>query len=382
MIVCNAFYPILLRAFAVVSASSSGVGESVLLGKCKKMAGLWSNKKALPPELLEKLGKALTNPQTVISVQPDSTTLQDLVKLGGLERGDGKKAGSGIQLNKEKWEDDAAVSITLLEQELRAAGTVLRQEPIDTSKRLRATVEGRALDDAQQRVESSLKSVEAAEIQVRMAVDEVGSIPVLLKRAFIYQEGSPEEKSLEDSHPFDNLSSLLKSSQRYVAALKAEKKARHEAIDALSVHIQNESDDGNTVRWEKRIAAYMEGIKTVKAKISEAVNASPPTTSTMLSSAPVTVVSQPTISGRTRMADPTPTVSQSSIPPRNTTNYQHVGNPATQTPLAPVSFLSGILASAVSAGQGGARQQQPLHRPNVNGHIRGVDNSPAWAKKL
>ena len=263
--------PPLRRSFALVAAAAAAgcAASASVAQKLARLAGIWGERKLLSSGSLAALERALASPHASLREERDGETLLARAGSGAGRSGSGSSGGSSGPNDALPGETAAASSPALLEAELRAAGEALGQAPLDGAAALRGSEAGRARDDALRLAVSALASLEKADVLCRMAGEDASALPALLRRAFVLEaDGGARGAS---ATPLTGISQHLAAAEQQASALRNEKRARTEALGAISSLLQALSSGG--AEGVAAAEARLSGVRAVRMRLEGAVAA-------------------------------------------------------------------------------------------------------------
>jgi hypothetical protein len=196
--------------------------------------------------------------------------------IGG--RADGDAVGADVELGDGQLSTRPVSPLSQLESFV-SAGDVASGS--DSGTALRATAEGRLVDDTFAAAEAALASVERAELATQLSSEDTAGVASFCARVFILEDRA-EEEALANNEAVSTRSAILSSASdpganalestaaavlRHIDAIRNEKRARESAVAALSSLLAKEeeacADDEGIARATENT---LESIRTVRRR--------------------------------------------------------------------------------------------------------------------
>lgn len=272
---CAALLPPLVRALAI-AASSTGDAAAAAVAKLTKLVALWRDRQIFPARDVATLAAALDSPATVIAEQDDADVLLRVCASGGEgpstapcgDAAGGAAAGAAVpEGSQEPITLRSKSPLSTLEMELTTGPAV-----VDISALAKSTASGASTDEAFAATEAALAAVERTEIAVRLAMDSATGVKGFADRAIVIDAHVALEartEAFKRSLPFPALADARRSAGRLCDALGAEKRAREDAVTALSNLLVREEELACTDEAALTLAeAQLEALRSVRRRLA------------------------------------------------------------------------------------------------------------------
>lgn len=273
----------LLRTFAcAASRAGSDPIATTQLGKFSRLISIWRERGIFSAKDTVTLQTALDAPAGVIADQDDAEDLLRLlsgqVGTASVSRADGDAVGADVDLGDGQLSARPVSPLSQLES-LVSAGDGASGS--DSGTALRATAEGRLVDDTFAAAEAALASVERAELATQLSSEDTAAVASFCARVFILEDRAEEEAHANNEAVSARIEILLSASDpaanalemtaaavsRHIDAIRNEKRARESAVAALSSLLAKEeeacADDEGIARATE---ATLESIRSVRRR--------------------------------------------------------------------------------------------------------------------